>query len=216
MPALLLAVVLAGCDDAVGSLPDPTGKVPTSSSGCSRATGKTGHWLPAFDRGRPHEATILGEKNPCLPFSDLIGEADDLMPDVGEGAEPNARSVAKDFARGLKKLAGYYVNAADGLRCLYQEDELAIGIYRHSDHVSSVGVVIAVNKDPRNAARAVACYLFGRQQTRTATPTATAAPTGYQLDPCGDAVRDNGKVVVLRFGTSNWMCDAIARAVPKA
>jgi hypothetical protein len=56
------------------------------------------------------------------------------------------------------------------------------------------------------------CYLFGsslRQYDASA-----GAELGYE--PCADSVLPHDRpVVVMRFGTSNWMCDALARAVPR-
>jgi len=76
---------------------------------------------------------------------------------------------------------------------------------------SSVGVVIAINRDPRNAARAAACYLFGNSVLSD-----EPADNSFHNSPCANMVRRTTDAVVLRFGTSNWMCDAIARSVPKA
>jgi hypothetical protein len=208
---VLLVFVVAGCDDGYPENLVATTTLPTQPR-CDQATGRMGHWLPAFDRKQPHEATIVPVSvNPCLPFGDLIGKVDDLVPGTGEGAKDEARSAFRAFTGDVKRLAGYYVSADQALRCLYQEDELAIGIYRHTDHVSSVGVVIAINRDPRNAARAAACYLFGDSVLSDEPPT-----KAFHNSPCANMIRRTTDAVVLRFGTSNWMCDAIAHEVPKA
>ena len=215
MPLALVAVLLAGCDpDDMGG-PIATGGVtsapPVSTGDCKQPGPQMRHWLPVFDPSRKHEATIVPKAtNPCLPFANLLDTAGQLTPDI----EKEAKGVAATFARDLKTLAGHYVAVAGTAECLYRADRLAIGIYQDRDNRASVGVVIAVGRDFGTAVDVATCYLFGSSLEQYDPP----ADDELRYQPCADAVLpldDDHPVAVLRFGTTNWMCDALSRAVPR-
>jgi hypothetical protein len=217
MPLALVAVLLAGCepDGSVDNSALATGVrtsvPPASTGGCKQPGPQMRHWLPAFDRSRKHEATIVTRAtNPCLPFADLLDTAGELTPDV----EKEAKGVGAAFARDVKALAGHYVAVAGTAQCLYQADRLVIAIYQDRDHPASVGAVVAVGRDFATAVDVATCYLFGSSLEQYNPP----ADDELSYQPCASAVLplDNKHpVVVMRFGTTNWMCDALARAVPR-
>ena len=219
MLTALLTVLLSGCDPAEntaatgragGDAPTFAGDKGPTKAGCRKPGEAIGHWLPTFDRSLKEEATIKTvTTNPCPPFVELISQIDTLIPE----GERRSGSVAKQFAVGVKGFAGRYLAAADTAKCLYEADQLTIGIYRHSDHPLSVGVVVAVGLDL--AADLATCYVFG-QPLRT-TPTQIQPPDGPEPTFCVLSTlpeRDGRRTAVIAFGTSTWMCDALGRAVP--
>ncbi|MEV7095426.1 hypothetical protein AB0M80_21540 [Amycolatopsis sp. NPDC051045] len=216
---LTLLLALAGCHEPAdaGAAPAVGSPAPATSSagksGCDHVGGQMRHWLPKFDPGRPHEASITPvAANPCLPFADLIDQVATLVPEVGEGKTTAAKKVTRQFVTAVRDLAGRYAGLANEIRCLYEADRLAIGIYRHADHPSSVGVVIAVGRDLGTAVDVGRCYLFG-----LSGKSLGSASQPFENHACAGSVLPLDRpVVVMRFGTSNWMCDALARAVPRA
>lgn len=198
----------AGVTDGGGTDGGGTG------GGCGQAGEKMRHWLPTFG-SLPDEATIESVAvNPCLPMSGLVDVIGTFVPDTDEVT--GSRAAVKEFAGRVVHMAGYYSTVADTTKCLYEADALSIGIYQHSDHPWSVGLVVAVGRDFEAGIKAVSCYLTG-QSVLSDRPPAAVPDTDIAVQVCADPVLPKeDPVVVLRFGTSNWMCSALDRAVPRA
>ncbi|GGM76350.1 hypothetical protein GCM10011609_10360 [Lentzea pudingi] len=218
MLTALLAVVLSGCDEPAGDAATsekPVGGVvgpaTTKEAGCRAPGPEIGHWLPSFSGSVRNEATIRTvTTNPCPPFVELLNQIDMLVPQ----GERKAGTVAKEFASGVRGLASKYLAGADTARCLYEADKLTIGIYRHRDHPWSVGVVVALKMDA--AADVALCYLIGQARSDPAlTPIQPAeGPEPHFCVQPSLPERKGVKTAVVAFGSSTWMCDALARAVP--
>jgi hypothetical protein len=206
------AILLSGCeplDAAGGGTTNEAGiDSATATPGCAQPGPKVGHWLPVLDSSNERQATIATQENPCLPFSELLGIIDDVIPE-GEVPEPAAGSVS-DFRRNVGEVARRFLGYSDAVECGYETDGLAIVVYQHADNPWSVGLVVVVRVSADAVLDAGLCYL-GRQ---IGVPGLSPRSGGNQIQPsfCGLAAlseADDEHYAVVALGTSNWMCGAL-------
>jgi hypothetical protein len=206
VPAIIM---LSGCefpdDDSGDSVGEAgVGQPGTTTAGCHRAGPGTGHWLPVLDTSDEHQANISTRENPCLPFSDLIGLINDVIP---ESKVPEyAVDHVSTFRRAAQGAVDKFLAVEDGVECGYETDSLAIVVYQHSDEPWSVGLVVVVRLSLDAAIDVAGCYLE-KQLGFDAPPNPVSI---NQIEPefCGLAGQPDDYAVVA-LGTSNWMCEAL-------
>jgi hypothetical protein len=214
LSGLLLPVVLllAGCEypDAAGGEATNdagVGQSATGTGGCADAGPGVRQWLPVLDPSDGHLSTIRVRENPCLPFGDLLGLVDDVIPD--EGVPDMATDRVGEFREHVGGAADRFLAAEDAVECGYETDGLAIVVYQHADHPWSVGLVVVVRLSVDAVIDAGLCYLG--KQLGLDEPGYSTRSDGNQPHPefCGLAAQP-GDYAVVALGTSNWMCAALA------
>jgi hypothetical protein len=211
---LLPAILLTGCEypDGDGTTNEAV-VVPSTSTtaGCAQAGPKVGQWLPVLDSSNPRQATIQVRENPCLPFGDLVGLVDSVIPD---GEVPDmAKSDVGLFRDRVRDAAGRFLALEDAVECGYETDGLAIVVYQHADHPWSIGLAVVVRLGVQEVIDAGLCYLG--KQISFDEPGDSTRSDGNQPQPdfCGLAAQpvsgDDEYYAVVALGTSTWMCDAL-------
>jgi hypothetical protein len=200
---LVATILLSGCEfpEDGGEATNEAGVDPsvTAAPGCSQPGPQVGQWLPVLD-GSKEQVTIRTRENPCLPFSDLLGVIDAVIPD---GDVPDS---VDDFRHRVGDVADRFSGYSDAIECGYETDGLAIVIYQHADNPWSLGLVIVVRASA--VLDAGVCYLG--KQVGVDVPGLSPRSGGNPLRPdfCGLAAQPQDYAVVA-LGTSNWMCDAL-------
>jgi hypothetical protein len=207
------AILLSGCEypDDGGTEEVGVGQGETTTAGCGQPGPQVGRWLPALESSKERQATITTRENPCLPFGQLPGIINTVIPD--EEVPDRAKSDVGDFRYHVADVADRFLAYSDAVECGYETDGLAIVIYQHADHPWSVGLVVVVRLSVDAAVDAGLCYL-GKQLGFDA-PGDSPRSYGNQPRPdfCGLAAQpegDNGEdYAVVALGSSNWMCEAL-------
>ncbi|GAA4098132.1 hypothetical protein [Nonomuraea soli] len=148
--ALLSMSLLAACEDfqipgdrAEAAEPQKTAQAPKKSF-CPKAGPITRSQLPS-----PADAERIAT-NPCVNVNGLVGLAVQNIPDS---------AVKTTFRAGIKSFAGKFLLAADAVNCAYENDHLAVAVYRDPEYTWSTGLVAVVRGDVQALAEDAICLL---------------------------------------------------------
>ncbi|MFC4945566.1 hypothetical protein [Pseudonocardia sp. GCM10023141] len=211
---VIVGVVLAGCDDPRVAATSGGGGTPAVSTsvakvtppGCSAATGRAGSRLPTFDRATAR-TDIAVKANPCFDPVGLAAEALGIVP-------PNWRAKMPAYVDRIERIAGNLATINDVVKCGYENDRLAIGIYHQPKWVYSVGMVAVVRGTSGAAIDALQCYLESLLGFDAPPTQPRGAPAQPSIQPCAgyraeESAVDGQFYTVLWAGSTDWMCTAL-------
>lgn len=216
--AAAAALLLAACDPVDGSGDGPptpetrTTADTTAGNGepdCATAQGRAGAMLP--DQSADfRQATV----NPCVPLADIAGAVLDLVP----ASDPEEPAIDKKaFRSSLRGLTDKVLKADSVAGCAYRTDRLAVGVYRQSGHIWSVGMVAVIRGTVAEVVTDVGICTILDQLGLSPAPTQGVEPTpGPHWQPCIDAsapTRKGEQYTILVAGTSDEMCSFVRSAL---